>query len=193
MGEVIIARLDGQSSVVDHSAVFGKGQLLSWDLQPRSPKSSIADLSELRNIAVYQGPPRVLEIGCSDGSWCFGMKKEYPDWIIEGIDDTDHWSCVYENDSRKLRYNATAINLTFMADYFHRDFMEAETSASNSGGDYFSRVHATQTYPEFAIRNLNCLLAHQNPIPHNLYGLIRGRDIFDRIESYKTFLEDVRL
>lgn len=43
------------------------------------------------------------------------------------------------------------------------------------------------------MRNLNALLAHSEPIPHNLYGLIRGRDVFDRVESYKEFLEDVRL
>ena len=43
------------------------------------------------------------------------------------------------------------------------------------------------------MRNLNALLAHTDPFPHNLYGLIRGRDIFDRVESYKEFLEDVRL
>lgn len=39
---------------------------------------------------VYEGPPRVLEIGCGDGSWCFKLKEEQPEWIVEGVDDTDH-------------------------------------------------------------------------------------------------------
>jgi hypothetical protein len=59
--------------------------------------------------------------------------------------------------------------------------------------DYFSKVHLTQEHPEFTVRNINSLLNHMNPIPRNLYSLIRGRDIFDRVESYKTFLDDVRL
>jgi hypothetical protein len=75
--------------------------------------------------------------------------------------------------------------------FIFRDFMDSEGAADPE--DYFGRVHLTQNSPEFTVRNLNYLLAHQNPIPHNLYGLIRGRDIFDRVESYKTFLEDVRL
>lgn len=58
--------------------------------------------------------------------------------------------------------------------------------------DYFSVVHNSQETPEFTMRNLNCLLAHQNPIPHNLYEFIRAREIFDRVESYKSFLDDVR-
>lgn len=57
--------------------------------------------------------------------------------------------------------------------------------------DYFGNVHLSQEDAEFTVRNINCLLAHPHPIPQNLYGLIRGRDIFDKVESYKTFLEDV--
>jgi hypothetical protein len=59
--------------------------------------------------------------------------------------------------------------------------------------DYFGRVHSTQESPEFTIRNINSLLAHQNPMFHNVYEFIRAREIFDRVESYKTFLEDIRL
>jgi hypothetical protein len=44
---------------------------------------------EIHTVPVYCGPSRVLEIGCSDGSWCFSFKKEQPSWIVEGIDDTD--------------------------------------------------------------------------------------------------------
>lgn len=71
--------------------------------------------------------------------------------------------------------------------------METPCGSRKASEDYFSGVHDTQEHPEFSVRNLNCILAHQTPIPHNLYSIVRGRDIFDRIESYKTFLEDVRL
>jgi hypothetical protein len=70
-----------------------------------------------------------------------------------------------------------------------RDFMESDTS--NPTTDYFSSVHASQEYPEFTVRNLNHLLKHQKPIPHNLYGLIRARAILDKVESWKSFLSDV--
>ncbi len=59
--------------------------------------------------------------------------------------------------------------------------------------DYFNQGHPAQQGPEFTVRNLNCLLAHQNPMQLNLYTFIRAREIFDRVESYKTFLEDIRL
>ena len=59
--------------------------------------------------------------------------------------------------------------------------------------DYFSRMNAKQDTPEFTMRNINALLAHQKPMLHNLYEFIRAREIFDRVESYKTFLEDIRL
>jgi len=59
--------------------------------------------------------------------------------------------------------------------------------------DYFCRTQSIHCNPKFTVRNLNALLDHPKPIPTNLYGLIRGRDIFDRIESYTTFLDAVRL
>lgn len=59
--------------------------------------------------------------------------------------------------------------------------------------DYFSRVRSTQQDLEFTTRNINSILAHQNPMLHNVYEFIRAREIFDRVESYKTFLEDIRL
>jgi hypothetical protein len=40
-------------------------------------------------IPVNRGRSRVLEIGCSDGSWCFRFKAEQPTWIVEGIDDSN--------------------------------------------------------------------------------------------------------
>ena len=68
-----------------------------------------------------------------------------------------------------------------------------DSDSSKPMSDYFGTVHTSQEHPEFTVRNINQLLKHPKPIPHNLYGLIRARDIFDKIESYKTFLEDVRL
>ena len=59
--------------------------------------------------------------------------------------------------------------------------------------DYFSSINAKQDSPEFTMRNINTLLAHQKPMLHNLYEFVRAREIFDRVESYKTFLEDIRL
>ncbi|PQE22215.1 hypothetical protein CJF32_00004578 [Rutstroemia sp. NJR-2017a WRK4] len=51
----------------------------------------------------------------------------------------------------------------------------------------------SQTEVKFKVRNLNCLLNHREPIPRNFYSFIRGRDIFDRTESYKNLLDDIRL
>ena len=48
----------------------------------------------------------VLEIGCGDGEWCFRVKADHPDWIVEGLDDTDHWS---KKHPEKLRYFRTII------------------------------------------------------------------------------------
>lgn len=91
--------MDGNSSiVVDDSSIGKNGKLSSWEFQPRSPKS-VASASGTTpeetpaSVAVYNGPPRVLEIGCGDGSWCLEVKAKYPDWIVEGVDDTDHWTC----------------------------------------------------------------------------------------------------
>ena len=72
--------------------------------------------------------------------------------------------------------------------------MVPATSATSGRNvvDYFSKVHFTQEMPEFTVRNINSLTSHPDPIPHNLYGMVRGRDIYIRVESYKTFLEEVR-
>ena len=77
---------------------------------------------------VYKGPPRVLEIGCGDGNWCFKVKSEQPDWIVEGIDDTDHWLCTNENVI--LRYEQPVITQQFSSlDLVHTD-NNTETSWS---------------------------------------------------------------
>ena len=60
--------------------------------------------------------------------------------------------------------------------------------------DYFSRVPSSQDHlPSFTVRNLNQILDHPNPFPNNLYDLVRGRDIFNRVDNYKTFLDTIRL
>lgn len=114
----------------------------------------------------------VLDIGCADGRWVNRIKKEYPDWIVEGVDDVDQWSNSFEGIPPP------------------RDFMEPLPNANKN--DYFCNVHLSQLRPEFTCRNINKLLSHELPIPQNLYSLIRGRDVFARVESYKNFLEDIR-
>ncbi len=66
--------------------------LSSWDYLgfPVSPCVGTPDGAQV--TLVYTGPPRVLEIGCGNGSWCFASKYRHQDWIIEGIDDADHWT-----------------------------------------------------------------------------------------------------
>jgi len=193
MGTVIMAQLDNKSSLVlDKDSSNGNERLLSWDFKGAySTPKQVPTPEEPESIAVYHGPPRVLEIGCSDGSWCFKIKKLQPEWIVEGVDDSNHWACVHQDI--KFRYYAQS-TFTIRSLTSYRDFMNLETGVGKPAGeDYLSGLSSTQENTEFTVRNLNTLLAHQNPFPHNLYGLIRGRDIFDRVESYKTFLEDVRL
>lgn len=59
--------------------------------------------------------------------------------------------------------------------------------------DYFSRMHSTQESPEFTVRSINTLLTHETPMFQNAYEVIWAREIFDRVESYKTFLEEIGL
>jgi hypothetical protein len=104
-----LAYSDGKDSVLVDSFV-SKDRLTSWDFQARNAKTpSELPSSEERpstnaekSVPVYNGPPHVLEIGCSDGAWVFKFKSDMPDWIVEGVDDTDHWSCVQHD--LELRY-----------------------------------------------------------------------------------------
>ncbi|ESZ99332.1 hypothetical protein SBOR_0294 [Sclerotinia borealis F-4128] len=168
-------QIKGQSSLSSEKGNLTWEEKLScWEYSPSLSAKTTPVNGELKTVPVYQGPPRVLEIGCSDGSWCFKVKEDQPDWTVEGVDDTDHWSCVQKDIQLK-------------------DFIIPTPDADLT--DYFSRVNSSQaqTAPDFNVRNLNCLLAHPDPLPHNLYSFIRGRDVFDRIESYKSFLDDIRL
>lgn len=65
--------------------------LSSWDYAD-FPMSPNVETPEHQTTLVYSGPPRVLEIGCGNGAWCFASKERHPEWIIEGVDDADHWS-----------------------------------------------------------------------------------------------------
>lgn len=65
-------------------------RLSFWGLRKSSLQLSTPPAAEYSGPLVYNGPPRVLEIGCGDGTWCFKIREEQPEWILEGIDDTDH-------------------------------------------------------------------------------------------------------
>jgi tRNA G46 methylase TrmB len=81
------------SFVLDNDRIpWMEDRVSSWEYQPRPVDNMTPD--ELQKVRVYTGPARILEIGCANGAWCFKMKEDYPDWIIEGLDDVDHWSKV---------------------------------------------------------------------------------------------------
>lgn len=67
--------------------------------------------------------------------------------------------------------------------------MESDDIIEKTG--YFTKVHLTQDDVEFAVRSINSLLSHSNPIPCHMYSFIRARDVFSTLESYKGFLEDI--
>jgi hypothetical protein len=103
MGKILAPQTDGKASVLVEDGIW-KDRLSSWDFAPRSPALGLqASPQEGRTSAVYHGTPRVLELGCSDGTWCFGtrmsllclenwlishlseFKKEQPDWYPNSI------------------------------------------------------------------------------------------------------------
>ena len=69
----------------------------------------------------------------------------------------------------------------------------ASTSTPATDGDCFGLAETKQNNPEFTMRNINRLLTHPMPIPQGKYSIIRAREVFDRVENYKSFLNDVRL
>ncbi|RDW89466.1 hypothetical protein BP6252_01498 [Coleophoma cylindrospora] len=149
-----------------------KGPLTVWYWRQSSSSTAqpIGTKSEERRVNEANKTPRVLELGCSDGHWCFKLKAENPGWLIEGLDETDHWSCIERG-----------------AEY--RDLMGSKPLVKE-GDDYFSSVG--RSHPMFTKRNLNHLLRHEKPLPRNTYGLICGREVFDQIQNYKMFIEDLR-
>jgi tRNA G46 methylase TrmB len=96
MGEVLLEQMNGKlSSIVSDGLVKGH-HLSSWQYQP--PLSSTTNVEDISQDPCSHptlcGPPRVLDLGCGSGSWCFMAKAENPNWIIHGLDDTNHWLCV---------------------------------------------------------------------------------------------------
>ncbi|KAI9732260.1 MAG: hypothetical protein M1818_007579 [Claussenomyces sp. TS43310] len=157
----------------DGTQVTMKGS--SWNYMPVEPQSApgLTPDGKFCSVPVYNGPPRILDVGCGDGDWCCWIKLAHPDWCVEGLDDSACW-------------------LIGREDAQFRDFMIPDENADGKG--YYDKVHLTPgDRPEFTTRDINTMLSHPNPIPHNLYSLIRGRDAFNKVESYRTFLEDIRL
>lgn len=76
----------------DTSNTPTRDQLSLWGLRSTSAQLTPPTPGAGSGPLVYSGPPRVLEIGCGDGTWCFRVKEEQPDWIVEGIDDANHVS-----------------------------------------------------------------------------------------------------
>jgi hypothetical protein len=72
MGKVLAPQMDGKASVLVEDGIW-KDRLSSWDFAPRSPAPTYeGNFEDGHALAVYHGAPRVLELGCSDGTWCFG-------------------------------------------------------------------------------------------------------------------------
>ena len=92
--EIIVLQLDAAEQEFERSLdskKISKERLSLWEFSELASQLS-PRLTEGSGPLVYNGPPRVLEIGCGDGTWCFKVKENHPDWIVEGIDDTDHVS-----------------------------------------------------------------------------------------------------
>lgn len=62
---------------------------LTWYFDFKSISPSLDTEGSPDSVSTQRSPPRVLEIGCSDGSWCMRFKDEQPNWIVQGVDDTD--------------------------------------------------------------------------------------------------------
>ncbi len=90
MGHVVALQLTCGASLDEDRQLAYSNVLFLWDFTPKSPYELPPDASN--SLFVYRGPPRVLEIGCGDGAWCFRVKEAHPDWIIEGLDEIDYWS-----------------------------------------------------------------------------------------------------
>lgn len=65
-----------------------------FDPMPVLPVASLEGIPEAtpednHAVPVYRGRSRVLEIGCSDRSWCSRFKEEQPTWIVECVDDSN--------------------------------------------------------------------------------------------------------
>jgi len=78
-----------------------KNQLSAWLFDPSLPEAGEVavktEIPEFQTVPALPGQPRVLELGCGDGNWCIRFKNENPNWLVDGIDDTNHWLCVHKD------------------------------------------------------------------------------------------------
>jgi len=155
---------------------------LSWRLN-----SSEVTAELKHNITIFKGPPRLLDVGCGDGHWCLCVKKQHPEWIIEGLDDTNHWECVHKDTN--FKYEDSHSKSDDVSDFESRDFVDLKLATDKSNP--FSVVHKSQTTCEFNVRDINCIIKHKTPIPTNLYSLVRARDVFERVKNWKVFMNDI--
>ncbi len=94
---ISVPQVDGKSPVQLAEGLW-RDRLSTWNLGPEALEAEAELLTDKSPVMpVYKGPPHVLEIGCSDGSWCFNFKKVRPNWIVDGVDDTAHWDCVKQD------------------------------------------------------------------------------------------------
>lgn len=98
MGEIILEEMDGKISLIVDDDTLKKHHLTSWIFQsPASSKTvEMEPTPEGINVAP-RGPPRVLCLGCGSGTWCFQVKSANPNWVVHGVDDTNHWLCVHKD------------------------------------------------------------------------------------------------
>jgi tRNA G46 methylase TrmB len=80
-----------------------KDPLSAWLFSPSSPEGEATAIPEIPELqaapapAALPGQPRVLELGCGDGNWCIRFENENPNWLVDDIDDTNHWLCVHKD------------------------------------------------------------------------------------------------
>lgn len=96
MAEILNAQLEG-ASPFDDGPLTLSGRLMSWELKT-IPKQNVGPENPPQaafKVPVYDGPTRILDIGCDTGDWSFAVKKQHPDWIIDGVDDVNRWVAVH--------------------------------------------------------------------------------------------------
>ncbi|KAG9237287.1 hypothetical protein BJ875DRAFT_370352 [Amylocarpus encephaloides] len=174
MDDIILHEMDGSVSLVVNNG-GEQHHFPRWQFQPST--SAISEHHSIPDPITQdesRGSPRILELGCGSGAWCFHAKSVHPDWVVHGIDDTDHWLCVHKDT--KLR-----------------DFLDASGTRKGTDDCFGGADPPSDTNPQFSVRNLNNLLSHDLPLQRNSYRLIHGRQVFEKIESYKNFLDVVGL
>lgn len=89
-----------------------QNEISAWDYLPSISVSADGDLQARR----YTYAPRVLEIGCGHGDWCFQIKDAHPEWVVEGVDDVDTWSATFPSIEIKYVYPSLIHNVFSLAD-----------------------------------------------------------------------------